>query len=699
MAEIVTYWLETRNPEDFKKIVEFGIEATKRHSLKDLGVWLKPNEDTGDGFYGRYFDVRENDLLWEDSSCYTKHLDIFELTAEIVREYPDIEMTLFESDAPNVVTEYVWDKDRWKESEIRVSDLNADNEEIEIIIDPETDEVKRILHTVEYLYQDSNWHGNMCAGRSAVETVIDKSSLRWIGGSKDIPDAVKISIPKTVERINPYALSDFVNIKEVEIKGYYTGIEWFSVDGKTREWLTDSTLVDKLKEGDGRIEIYRLQYKVINGIGIIPEGVTEIESDAFRGREDLEEIVIPSTIKKIGASAFRSCINLCKVTISEGVISIFPDAFRNCRSLSQIYIPSSVTEMEPERVFQECRFLEHISVDELNPKYDSRGGCNAIVESDTNTLVLGCNSTNIPDDVVTIGDSAFCNCPAMRDVHIPDSVVRIEGAAFAGCGALEGIFIPASVTVIEPDAFSGCVSLERISVAKENKVYDSRRYCNGIIETESGTLVLACRKTVIPQGVHHILNSAFDSCKNLTEITIPESVIELPDNIFLRIKNLSKVVLPRALTRIGGNAFAGCWSLKQINLSDSITEIHDGAFMECQDLSSMEIPKSVTVISDRLCKDCISLADVALSDRTEVIGREAFAGCISLERIVIPESVKEIKSGAFRGCLKLNEVIVPAGIFVADNAFEDCPVKIDTPVQYYDGNEPGHIDSGMIDSY
>ena len=86
MAEIVTYWLETRNPEDFKKIVDFGIEVNQRHSLKDLGVELKPNEDTGDGFYGRYFDVGENYLLWEDSSCYTKHLDIFELTAEIVRE-------------------------------------------------------------------------------------------------------------------------------------------------------------------------------------------------------------------------------------------------------------------------------------------------------------------------------------------------------------------------------------------------------------------------------------------------------------------------------------------------------------------------------------------------------------------------------------------------------------------------------------
>ena len=44
------------------------------------------------------------------------------------------------------------------------------------------------------------------------------------------------------------------------------------------------------------------EYKVIDGIGYIPEGVTWIENDAFRDCEDLREIVIPSTVTEIGFS-------------------------------------------------------------------------------------------------------------------------------------------------------------------------------------------------------------------------------------------------------------------------------------------------------------------------------------------------------------------------------------------------------------
>ena len=42
------------------------------------------------------------------------------------------------------------------------------------------------------------------------------------------------------------------------------------------------------------------EYKVIDGVGIIPDGVSEIADDAFRGRMDLTEIVIPSSVTVIG---------------------------------------------------------------------------------------------------------------------------------------------------------------------------------------------------------------------------------------------------------------------------------------------------------------------------------------------------------------------------------------------------------------
>ena len=40
-----------------------------------------------------------------------------------------------------------------------------------------------------------------------------------------------------------------------------------------------------------------------------------------------------------------------------------------------------------------------IKVAEGNTIYDSRDNCNAIVDTKTNTLVIGCSSTTIPDSV------------------------------------------------------------------------------------------------------------------------------------------------------------------------------------------------------------------------------------------------------------------------------------------------------------
>ena len=64
-----------------------------------------------------------------------------------------------------------------------------------------------------------------------------------------------------------------------------------------------------------------------------------------------------------------------------------------------------------------------ISVDNNNAVYDSRGNCNAIIETATNTMIKGNNNTVIPDTVTTIGNNCFYgNFPAI----IPKSVSLIK---------------------------------------------------------------------------------------------------------------------------------------------------------------------------------------------------------------------------------------------------------------------------------
>ncbi|MCI8705835.1 MAG: leucine-rich repeat protein, partial [Lachnospiraceae bacterium] len=97
-----------------------------------------------------------------------------------------------------------------------------------------------------------------------------------------------------------------------------------------------------------------------------------------------------------------------------------------------------------------------IKVAEGNAVYDSREGCNALIETESNTLLAGCKGTKIPTSVTGIGDEAFSGCSGLTGIEIPTNVTFIDRYAFFDCSGLTGIKIPASVTSISASAFSGC---------------------------------------------------------------------------------------------------------------------------------------------------------------------------------------------------------------------------------------------------
>lgn len=144
--------------------------------------------------------------------------------------------------------------------------------------------------------------------------------------------------------------------------------------------------------------------------------------------------------------------------IPEGTQKIEDRAFAWCDSLTSVVIPDSVTEIG-ERAFFGCSALTEIKVAEGNPKYDSRKNCNAIIETARNKLIVGCKSTNIPDSVTEIGESAFSGCKRLKSVTIPNSVTEIGESAFCGCDSLASVTIPDSVTKIGRGAFDGCSGL------------------------------------------------------------------------------------------------------------------------------------------------------------------------------------------------------------------------------------------------
>lgn len=74
--------------------------------------------------------------------------------------------------------------------------------------------------------------------------------------------------------------------------------------------------------------------------------------------------------------------------------------------------------------------LEHVFVTKGNTSYISGNYYEALINSTTNTLELGCKNTIIPSFVTSIGDHAFVNTG--ESVTIPSSVTSIGDSAFEG---------------------------------------------------------------------------------------------------------------------------------------------------------------------------------------------------------------------------------------------------------------------------
>ena len=93
-------------------------------------------------------------------------------------------------------------------------------------------------------------------------------------------------------------------------------------------------------------------------------------------------------------------------------------------------IPSSVTSIDNDAFYFGAPLwqgLLRITVDAGNPVYDSRDNCNAIIHTSTNTLILGCKNTIIPNSVTSIGDRSFYSDGSYI---IPNSVTSIGYEAF-----------------------------------------------------------------------------------------------------------------------------------------------------------------------------------------------------------------------------------------------------------------------------
>lgn len=185
---------------------------------------------------------------------------------------------------------------------------------------------------------------------------------------------------------------------------------------------------------------------------VINEGVSDIGEMAFLDTWNIVTISFPQSIRTIGDSAFSVCRSLENVSIPEGVTSVGEGSFSCCFAMNELSIPSTLSDIG-DNAFYGCVSLEKIVVSDNNPAYDSRERCNALIDSRSNELLVGCRSTIIPEGIAAIGEYAYASIEELTEIVVPDGVKTIGKSAFFSCIDLKNIYIPSSVESIGENAF------------------------------------------------------------------------------------------------------------------------------------------------------------------------------------------------------------------------------------------------------
>ena len=354
--------------------------------------------------------------------------------------------------------------------------------------------------------------------------------------------------------------------------------------------------------------------------------------------------------------------------IEYSVIGISANAFRGSSELTSVTIPSSVTSIGVG-LFSGCTSLASVVIEEGNPNYDSRENCNAIIETASNTLIIGCKSSSIPNSVTTIGKDAFNGCTGLTSITIPNSVTTIGESSFSGCSGLTSLTIGNGVTTIGKDAFKDCSNMTKVELdnnAIVSKDYNGTPYISDIFGGQ-------VKEYVFGEHVTRIGENAF-SHNNLTSVTIPASVTNIGYCAFYQCFYLTDIHITdiAAWCRIQRESSSNGYymnpfqvpyhlylnneEIKDMVIPDGVEVIEYSAFSGCSELTSVSIPNSVTSIGEKAFAGCVGLTSITLGNNVASIGQMAFFGCSGLTSITIPASVTNIGYSAFDNCIGLTAV-------------------------------------------
>lgn len=251
------------------------------------------------------------------------------------------------------------------------------------------------------------------------------------------------------------------------------------------------------------------------------DSVVGIGDNAFKGCDELKEIIVPDGVTTIGKQSFANCKNLTKITLPDSITIIDDYSFALCESLEELELPSGLKSIGTAAFFH-CgvKSIEiPNSVTNISERAFMNSGIKTVKLPDNMTIIpdrlfhmSSLTEITLPDNLTTIGYSAFAFCDNLTKITLPDNLTTIGESAFHWCTNLTEITFPDSLTTIGDSAFSLCSNLSKIT---------------------------------LPDGLTTIGAYAFSSCSSLSEIRIPNSVRSIGEGAFNTYEKIT-IIAPHA---------------------------------------------------------------------------------------------------------------------------------------------------------
>ena len=318
---------------------------------------------------------------------------------------------------------------------------------------------------------------------------------------------------------------------------------------------------------------------------------------------------------------FFNCKNLTSLDVSnfdtsnlvEGDYIGSSEMFANCTSLQDLSISSTMsnirenacqrvgTKDKPCTIYAPYGF--DFGTDTTQPYFQWKSGY-FVKGTVINTYAVGDTITyeGLQYEVTKVDDEGnevklIKNPDAQGEINILSvitdesgtigfTVTAIVGYAFYNCANITKLSIPATVRSIGTAITSCCTILNQILVDLDNPYYDSREYCNAIINTATGELIAGCNKTTIPEGVTAIGTEAMRGMFDLEGIVLPSTLTRIGNRAFYYCKKLTgHLAIPEGVTEVATYAFYKCTGLTAISLPSTISTMGSCAFRECSNVT------------------------------------------------------------------------------------------------------------------